>query len=487
MSSVKNENEELQPIDLMDLFQRFWKTFRRMWVLILVLALLCSVFFYVRSARSFRPQYESRALFTVTSGYTADSIFTSSYYDNLAAQQMAETFPYMLQTELMRDLMLQQLGTAYINGTITPSAVANTNMFTLTVRSSSPEDAYAILWAAIDCYPQVAVYMVDNPQVIIQQEPTVPTAPCNTFSWKGPVARGLLVGIAAGLAIIFAVSLFTKTVGTVDQLKSLIDLPILAVLPRAPAKKRRSEKQQFIMAANSPALEEPLRGLKMKVRKVLSETSRNVVLVTSTLAGEGKTTVAVNLALSLAENGKRVVLVDADLRNQSIAARFGGTAGTGLIDCLKNPKISVTEKLVRVNDSSLYYLSGKNASDLRYNVDPKALRRVLSVLSQEFDYVVMDTAPCAMVADTALLCHNADCVLYVVKPDYARQSLIFDTVNSLYNRDVPVAGFVFNNVPVNHSHYGYGYKYAYGYSYKYGYGYGSKHKSKKKASEPGET
>ncbi len=487
--SEKKEKEQLEPIDLMDLLHHFLKALRRLWILVLVLGLACSLLFFIRAKRNFRPQYEAKALFSVGSGYGSSDIFNSSYYDNIAAQQLAEAFPYMLSTDLMRDMMKQQLGVSYINGTITANAVASTNMFTLTVRSSSPEDAYDILWAVIDCYPQAAVYMVDDPQVIIQQEPAMPTSPCNTFSWKVPALKGLIMGLAAGLAITFIVSLMSKTVGTVEQLKALINLPILTVLPQVQLKKRRSEKEQFVMLSTSPELEEPLQGLVLKLHKALDPQGGKIILVTSTLSGEGKTTVATNLALSLVGSGKRVVLVDADLRSQSIAARLSGTPSKhGLIDCLKSPKLSVMDNLVEVPNTTLCYLSGNSASNLRYSIEPKPTRRILTALASEFDYVVMDTAPCAMVADTLLLCSYADCVLYVVKPNHARQAQIFDTINELYDRDVPVAGLVFNNVPISRGQYGYGYKYAYGYRYKYAYGYGSKRKSKKQAEEvPGET
>lgn len=473
----KQNDQQPEAIDLMNLLGRFWKVLLRLWPGVLILALLLGGVQYYRARRAYVPMYESKAVFTVSSGYSAGDIFTSTYYDNAAAEQLAEAFPYMLSTSMMRELMMQQLGTSYINGTITATNVESTNMFTLSVRSRSPQDAQKILWAVIDCYPQVAVFMVENPQVIIRQEPTLPTAPYNSFSGRGSFAKGAVVGGAAGLALLFVIAFLAKTVSNVDQLKKLVNLPVLAVFPQIRQKKRRSEANTHIMVTRNDALREPLHGLNLKVEKLL-ETDKKVILVTSTLGGEGKTTVAANLALSLATGGKRVALIDADLRSQSVAERFGGKESpVALLGCLKKQG-NALENLVATENENLWYLSGASARDLHYAIDQRAMRSVLSELKEQFDYVVMDTAPCAMVSDTALLCHFADCVLYVVKPDCARQSQILDAINELYGRDVPVAGFIFNNVPVNHSHYGYGYKYGYGYGYgyKYGYGYGKKNK-----------
>lgn len=467
----KKETETLEPIDLMDVVQRFVRAFCRLWPLLIILGLLCSALFLFRAHRNFRTYYESTALFAVSSGYTADSIFSSSYYDNLAAQQLAEAFPHMLTMDLMQELMKQQLGKSYINGSISAQCVASSNMFKLTVRSTSAQDAYNILWAVIDCFPQVAVYMVDNPQVIIRTEPNMPTVPCNSFNPSSPALKGASVGIILALGVMLAVALLTKTVTSADQLKSLTNLPILAVFPLAREKKRRTEQPRFVMVTDHAVLAEPLRGLNLKVQKLLEADEKKLILITSTLGGEGKTTVAANLALSLASSGKKVVLVDADLRSQSVAERFNGSASPhSLLECLRSPRIPVEEQLIHVDGTGLYYLSGNSITTLRYSVDRQALDRILSTLKANFDFVILDTAPCAMVPDTSAMCRLADCVLYVVKPDYARQSQIIDTVNDLYAQDVQLAGFVLNSVPLNHGHYGYGYKYGYGYGYKYGYG-----------------
>lgn len=449
---------ETKPIDLFHVLRQFVRALKRFWLpAVLLAAILAGVSFF-RDYRSYRPMYEARAQFTVSSGYGADDIFASTYYDNAAAEALAQAFPHLLRTELMQDLMRQQLGTAYINGTVTSQAVANTNLFTLTVRSSSAEDAYNVLCAAIDCWPQVAVYMVDNPQVIIRRAPTMPTEPCNGFSWKRSVLKGGALGVGVGLALLLVLAMYTRTVSSVDQLKELVNLPVLGVVPRVRRKKRRNDRG---LIPGAPALREPFRGLKLKVDKL--EGSKQVLLVTSTVNGEGKTTVAANLALALAADGSRVVLVDGDLRSQSVAERFGKAPGRrGLMECMKDPGLSVTECLTAVNDN-LSLLSGSSATDLRYNVDAKAMRRILAELREKFDYVVMDTAPCAMVPDTALQCNFADRVLYVVKPDCASRNQIYDTVSDLYDRSAPLTGTVLNDVPAGQSHYGYRYGYKYGY------------------------
>lgn len=478
MSETTN-HDEAQKIDLMELWGRFEKLLRRFWPGVIVLCVVFAAVFVLRARQSYSPQYESRAMFTVSSGYRADDIFSSTYYDNSAAQQLAEAFPYMLSTQIMQDLMKAELGVGYINGSVTAHAVAGSNMFTLTVRSGNASDAQQILQAVIDVFPQVAVYIVENPQVVIRQSPSYSEVPVNSLSWKKPAAKGVALGLVISLGSLMVLAYLSRTVTAAQQLKKLANMPVLASIPQLRRKRRRTRQEPFIMLSTNPELTQTMQSLSLKARKQLEQGENKVIVVTSTLSGEGKTTVSCNLALSLAKEGYKVALVDGDIRSQSVAERFGlGTDRGSLLQCLKEPERSVLSCLQPVPGSRLAVLSGESVTQRRYDLDAKAMRRVMNVLSTEFDYIVMDTAPCAVVADTSLLCHYAGCVLYVVRADCARQSQIIDNIQTLYERGVSVAGFVFNGSSLNRSHYGYGYKYGYGYrygyGYKYGYGYGKK-------------
>ena len=159
------QNNQEQPINLINVLIRFKNALLQLWPLVLVLTLLGGIVFFARAKTTFRPRYEAQAIFTVDSGYTAEDIFsTGAYYDQYAAKQMADAFPFLLSTDMMNDLVLQQLPRGYIGGVANAEAVVDSNMLILTVQSSDPQDAYDYLCAIIECYPQVAGYMVDNPR-----------------------------------------------------------------------------------------------------------------------------------------------------------------------------------------------------------------------------------------------------------------------------------------------------------------------------------
>ena len=457
---METENTQ-EKLDLFPLLRRFFKSLGKLWIIVVLLAGLGAGAMFFRAWRSYTPMYESKAIFSVNSGYSVNDIFINSYYyDTAAAEQLASAFPALLNTDIMRDLIMAETGKSYINGTIIPSSVADTNMFELAVRSNDPQDAYDILCAVIECYPQVAVYMVDNPQMIIRQSATLPTEPYNSFSGLSSAVKGGLLGLLLGLAIVALHALMSRTVLDAEELKKLINLPILATFPHVEPKQHRKASRTFLNADDDRTLAEALRSLRTKIHKQLDDKQSRVVLLTSTIPAEGKSTIAANLAISLAEEGRSVVLVDADLRNQTVYRMFSaGQSQMGLMDCLKDPRLAVMDCLSSVPGTNLYYLSGASTNKRHYSIDAKAMRRVLEELTAQFEFVIVDSPPCTIVSDTALLGRYADCVLYVVRQDHANQAQILDGVTGLYQQDLPLTGCILNDAPRRHIRYGYGYGY----------------------------
>ena len=145
-------NTEDQAIDLSVLLRRMGRALTRLWPVCLALVVLCAALMGWRGHRSFRPMYRSEAVFSVNLSFVGGTDLSgySQYYNKSAAQQVADTFPYLLTSDRMQELLLQRLGVTYLNGVISSSAIKDTSFFVLTVESPSPQDAYDILCAVID-------------------------------------------------------------------------------------------------------------------------------------------------------------------------------------------------------------------------------------------------------------------------------------------------------------------------------------------------
>lgn len=195
-----------------------------------------------------------------------------------------------------------------------------------------------------------------------------------------------------------------------------------------------------------------------------------IILVTSTLAGEGKTTVSVNMALSLVQEGHKVLLLDADLRSQSVGAALGEkNVGTSVMECLRQTDKSVFDRIQQCKSYKLDFISGESVDRRHYSLNIPRFQELLKQLSQRYDYIVIDTPPQDIVSDSAALCRCADCVLYVVKQDYVQRSQVMNTITALHQRGINLTGCIFNGVPKFQRQYGYGYRPGYGYGYDYGY------------------
>ena len=425
------ENNGHEPIKILNILIRFKNAFLQMWALTVVLGIVAGTYYWYNAKRSFVPMYESKAIFTVDSSYDSEDIFgTGTYYDQFAAQQLASAFPYLITTDMMMDLVIQELG-VYPSGTANAFAVAESNMLVLTVSGSDPQAAYDYLCA---------------------------------------IMKGVFLGVVGGLLIILLCGLLTRTVQTTEELKNAINIPILVALPKVTVKKRRSRSTNLITADADANMNESFRGLRMKVKKLLEGSKQKTILVTSTLAGEGKTTVAINLAMALQQEGHKVLMLDADFRSQSVCFALNEKPiGNSLMDCMRSDGVNIFDCIRTSKSYRLEFISGRSTDKRHYALDAPKIRKILAQLSEVYDYIVIDTPPQDVVSDSTALSRCADSVLYVVKQDYVQKSQVINAITAMHQKGVKIDGCIFNGVPKFHRQYGYGYRYGYGYGYDYGY------------------
>ena len=473
------------------LWHNFACAFRRLYWICLVLALLLGVYGATRRREAYTPYYRCTALFAVSASYskTTDIMNFSYYYDAAAAAQLAATSPYIVQSETMRSLIKHELGVPFLRGTISAQSVADGGMFQLSVISVTPKDAYDILCALIDVYPQAATAILGDTQIKVLEEPTMPLEPYNKQAPRISILKYAALGFLIGLAFIALLSLARKTVHAAEDLRRLVNLPCLAYIPEVRMKKRKKQRSNTITIQNrssGTAFIESIRTLRLKLLKNDTEHKIQTILVTSTLPNEGKSTISTNLALSLAANGHRVILIDADLRNQSLKASLGITEPSeGLVELLTSNTTKF--RLLNVPRSSLLLLSGDAAIDHPQKLlDSPKMAQIINALRAQLDYIILDTPPAGILSDAATLAKYADAAVYVVRQDLASTTQILDSIQSLVSVNLPIAGCVMNGTQASttrygygrksggygYSKYGYGYGYGYGKGYGYGYGYG---------------
>lgn len=293
----------------------------------------------------------------------------------------------------------------------------------------------------------------------------------------------LLLGIGLPVGVIYLIGLTKfKIEGRVD-VEKLTSLPVIGDIPLADEKSGSIavfENQNNLMS-------ETFRNVRTNLQFIL-ENGKNVILVTSTISGEGKSFVSSNLAISLSLLGKKVVIVGLDIRKPGLNKVFNlSRKEHGITQFLTNPTVDLMD-LVQPSDinKNLFILPGgavpPNPTEL---LARDGLEKAIETLKASFDYVILDTAPVGMVTDTLLIGRTADLSIYVCRADYTRKAE-FSLINELSeNNKLPNLCIAINGLDLQKKKYGYYYGYGkygkyygYGKRYGYGYGYGEKHGNK---------
>lgn len=447
---------EEDAIDLVGLLVDYLRTFRRMWAWVLILAVIGGVFTYVRSYLSWSPRYTASATFTITiSDDTSATEGSYSFYDNSTTEQMVNTFPYILTSGVLSRRAAAYMGRDSLSGQLSASAEDNTNLFTLSVTDTDAEMAYATLQAVIVCYPDVAERIIGRTNMQLLDETGIPAYPDNPRDSRSDMVKGAAAGAFIGLAWVGVVMLSRKTVKKKEDFKRLINMRCIGEVPQITMKKRSRASSTTLNILNEktdPEFLEAIRLVRSKVEYSAWKHHHKVILITSALAGEGKSTIAVNLALSLAGNGKRVALIDCDLRHPSDREILGMEDGEGLYEILTK-QVAPADLLVTGKDLGMdeemdfcFMPGGKAVEDGSRLLESERMKTVIDILAENTDYVILDSAPAGVLTDAGILAQYADSVVFVVKKDYARADHILDGMEELSEGRLHLVGGILNGV-----------------------------------------
>ena len=463
-----NMQQENDYIDLGVLLIDFWKGIKKFWyIFIILMALGIGAMLGYRYV-TYVPMYQASASFTVkTIGDMLDNEVNTAYgffYDKNTADQIEKTFPYILSSGILQKQLCKELGTTYVNGTVTAQVIADSNLVTLSARSSNQEDAKKILDAVIVVYPQVAEYVLGEIEFEFLNEPELQEDPINRPNVKKDLAIGGLAGVALSMGLILIYALLRKTIRNEEDLKQTLNVELLGMLPEVKEKKIIiTEKWK-----KSSRYQEDIYSLQNRVDYLMKRDAQKVLLVTSTEPSEGKTTVAVNLALAMAQRGEKVLLIDGDIRKPDINKRFSIIqSGKTMMDVLKG-EAKVDEAAVYLENEGLYVLGcEKPMSNPVSVISSKRMKNLVEQARRFADVVIMDTPPAGILADAANYYDYADSVLMVIRQDWANQSRILDAVQDFPGQGEKLLGCAMNMVKTGFASYGYGYS-SYGYGYRYG-------------------
>lgn len=319
MEETQKEKQAVpEPIDIITLLHDVLRGVKKLWWACLLLTVLCAAGSWYTAKRAYRPMYRAAASFTVATGSGESGGFSYGFYYNTAtASQLARTFPYILESELLTDSIKQALGTDSITASLSASAVEDSNLFTLTATGANAESTLNVLNAAIDCYPEAARYVLGDIKLHMLSAPSLPTTPYNIFDGKRAALTGAAYGLLFGAGLILLYGCTRRTVRREEEIASKLHLLCLGTLPKVVFKKRSKSRHETLTLTNPHVPEhyrEAARGLAMRLERRMAASGDKVLLFCGTLPGEGVRTTAMTAAHVLGEMGKSVVLIDLDLK-----------------------------------------------------------------------------------------------------------------------------------------------------------------------------
>ena len=457
----------------------------KQWMLIVMLGVIAALGSGIVASRMYRPQYETQAIIVV---YAKDT------YENgvTKARETAEVFEEIITSSVLQKKVAEAMEMDNLPGTITCEGIPATNMITLKVCASTPRNAMLVMNGILDHYEEVASQLLVNIVLQVLEEPEVPVQAKEVFQEKTLLAKTWLFTVAGVSAILLLYYYFRDDIKNEGQVEKKLDTNLFATIYHENMNKGfhiRSKRKKVGVLVTNPVTSfgyvETFQKLSSKLDYKCRHRNIRTILVTSVQENEGKSTVSANLALSLAKRGKKVLLVDADIRKPAQFKLFDQTYDKK--DCQIGDvfagKAQIEEAVHFLEQENLFLLGGnrsyRNATKLLIS---KIAGNVFAQLGQEMDYVILDTPPLYLAADTEELLPYADAALLVVRQNGAKVKDINDAIDIFKKTDCRLLGCVLNNV--ENGAIGSVHSYGDGYSHKYGYGYG--YGNYKKQKEPKE-
>lgn len=281
------------------------------------------------------------------------------------------------------------------------------------------------------------------------------------------VAAAFIVSLGFGIFVAIVLDFLNSGIRSVDDVERKLGQRMMGLIPWQPHKKKEDLPLREFFGQDNHSFSEAIRTLRTSIQLLDLTGERKVIMVTSSIPKEGKTTVSTNLAFSLGQLGK-TVLIDADLRKPSVAKRFDLPGfQPGLVNLIAGTH-GVEECITSDIKSGIDVITaGTAATNPQELLLSPAFKAVLTSLKKTYDHIIIDTAPTQAVSDAIIVSEHCDTLLYVVKADATNEKLISTGLGRFMNVGKRIDGVVLNQVDLKKADNNYAYT---GYYDQYGYG-----------------
>ena len=479
------EKNRAAELDLKRLFSAVWY---RIWFILLA-AIISAVAAFLVTRYLITPKYQSTAMFYVNNSSLSigGSSVSIESGDIIAAQNLVDSYIVILNTkETARDIIdyagVDRSRTELLS-MISAASVNGTEIFEVVVTSEDPEEARDIAYAITQVLPKRIEGIIGGTSAKVVDSPEIPATHSSPSGLKNTMLFFVLGFVLAAVAVVLR-EIFDITINTEDDAEQVSKQPVLAAVPDMAAPSKGSyyyygygSKRKGKYAAAAPnhgktatliggdisfAASEAYKLLRTKLQFSFADDSDSRVIgLSSALSGEGKSLTAINLAYTLSQLDKKVLLVDCDMRRPTLAEKLNIQKRPGLSGYLTGQH-SLEDTIqgcgIRGEENAFFVIpAGQNPPNPIELLSSERMTKLLELLRQRYDYVILDLPPVSEVSDAMAVAKATDGMLLVVRQNYCDRLVLKDAVRQFAFIDTKILGVVYNCTTENGGRYGKGY------------------------------
>lgn len=448
-------------LDLKEIFNMFWNKKAAIIIITLIFIIIGGMY----TLKFTKPEYSSTiTLLLISSKNNENGNATITTSDITLNSKLVATYTDLIKSEnVLKDVISNtgiEISEKELRSSISVKAVKNTQLIEIAVNNKNAKQANIIANELAKVFTQKVsqMYNINNIQVL--NEADLPVAPSN-INHKKDIIVFAGIGVVVGICYVIIANLFDITIKTAEGVEKEFNLSVLASVPSCGNK---SKKEELIVQEDPKSpISETFRTLRTNIQFITKQKLRTI-LITSTLPQEGKSFVSANLAVTFAQAGKKVVLVDADMRKGRQYSIFNILPKPGLSNCLveynENKNLNLTDYLQQTTVEGLTVISAgnipPNPSELLVS---DAMSSIIEKLKEIFDIVILDGPPTQLVTDSLILTRVVDATVIVTACNETKKDNLHKIIESILNVGGKISGIVVNKIPVSAKEYKQNYYY----------------------------
>lgn len=435
----------------------------RKWRFIILIALVCGTSFDVVKTMTYVPQYASSATAILSSD-------ANSYSQLENALGYIDTIKYIFNGQIVEDYIKEKMQLEELDLQCNITSINNTNIIRIQATSTSRAQAYHALNYMEDWYQLNKEYYQFPYDFKIQEKNSMSMNPINPNSHIKNFRNGAIISGILIIGILGIFSYLKDTIKTHYDIDHKIESRLFAKIPKEIKSKGKKffkkSKQGLLITSLKTSFhyKESIKKLRNRIEESSKKHNYKTIMITSSLENEGKSSIAANLAISLAQNDHRVLLIDGDIRKPSVHKLFNVKTDLSLNQYIKEGKYWNGICLPLGKYKLDLIVANQELEHAEKYIQSDKMKQLIEEASTIYDYVIVDTSPARYLNEPIIMNEYVDATLLVIKQDSASIKVINETINKLNSSKNNIIGCIYNASVVDLIRHQKMYGYRYGYN-----------------------